>query len=372
MLRKLSVLLLLATVGCTDPKLEVGVYAGMHGFTIARMAASGIRQSQAAKDRRFDSRPLNQAAVVHDTLTPQMLRASIDSVAADTLVVALITRLYMQTAIDAMADLNRRGMPYIALHPTAPELTGGSTWGFSLVPDYNKEAAFIAKQIGAGKRVAIAHIDDAYGNGMARAIAQAITQAGSTPIDVRKYQQSWDEPRMVALGHELRKKQPDILVFAGRTPSLTLVIQPFQEAGEEVRVIGTDLVESSAVYNNSDGSLRGVQFVRFVDTRAEDERMKDLAGRYTLWIGSGYITTEGVLTYDAMHMIGDAVRAGARTRSQVRDYLRSLGRTRPPHSGVGGLIAFGDDGQVARPMQLVEIQSRGVEVVATDSATNRR
>ncbi len=371
MLRK-YMLLLLALAACGDPKLEVAVYAGPHGATIARMAASGIRQSQAAKDRRFEARPLAQAAVVRDSLTPEMLRASLDSIARDTLVVAVITRFYMQSAIDAVGALNGAGVPFISLHPTAPGLTGGSSWGFSLVPDYLKEAAFIARNIPADQRVAVVHIDDAYGRGIAAALTQELTRAGNTPVDVRRYQQSWDEPRMVALGHEVRTRQPDVLVFAGRSPSLQLVIQPFNEAGEEVRAIGTDLLESSAVYNNIDASLEGVQFVRFLDPRSQEERMQDLNGRYVLWIGSGQITSEGVLTYDAMHMIGDAVRAGARTRAQVRDYLRSLGRSRPPFSGVGGLIAFGEDGQVQRDMELVEIEARGVRRVAIDSAASRQ
>ena len=372
MLRKYILLFMLASAGCGDPRLEVAVYAGAHGATIARMAASGVRQSQAARDRRFDSRPLAQAAVVRDSLTPEILTAAIDSVAEDTLVVALVSRFYMQAAVDATTRLNQAGMPYISLHPLAPELTGGDTWGFSLVPDFNQEAQFIARQIGAGKRVAVLHIDDAYGRGMAAALVTALTAVGSAPTDLRRYEQSWDEPRMIALGHDTRSKQPEVLVFAGRSPSLGLVIQPFREAGEEIRVIGTDLVESFSVYNNYDGSLIGIQFVRFIDPRSQDERMTDLNGRYILWIGAGQITGEGVLTYDAMHLIGDAMRAGARTRAQVRDYLRSLGRSRPPFSGVGGLIAFGEDGQVQRTMELVEVQSRGVEVIATDSATDRR
>lgn len=371
MLRKYT-FLLLALTACGDPKIEVAVYSGMHGATIARMAASGVRQSQAAKDRRFDSRPLAQAAVVRDSLTPEMLAASIDSVAEDTLVVALASRFLMQSAIDETRKLNQVGMPYIALHPVPPELTGGSTWGFSLVPDVNKEAEFIARNVGAGKRVAVVHIDDAYGHSMAAALVAALTRAGSAPTDVRKYEQSWDEPRMIALGHDARSKSPEVMVFAGRSPSLALVIQPFREAGEEIRVIGTDLVESSYVYNNFDGTLVGVQFVRFVDPLSQDERMKDLSGRYILWIGAGQIIGEGVLTYDAIHLIGEAVRAGARNRAQVRDYLKSLGRSRPPFSGVGGLIAFGEDGQVQRKMELVEVLARGVELIATDSAADRR
>lgn len=371
MSRKL-VFLLLAATACGDKKLEVAVYDGLHGATIANMAASGVRQSQVAKDRRFDARAVAQHAIVRDSLTPEILTASLDSIVQDTLVVALLSRFYMQAAVDATSKMTQAGIPYLALHPVDPRLVGGNTAGFALVPDITKEAAFIARQVGAGKRVALIHIDDTYGRGMAAALVEALTEAGSAPFRVRSYQQSWDEPRMVALGHETRNDRPELMVFAGRSPSLTLVMQPFREAGEEIRVIGTDLVESQQTYNNADGSLAGVQFVRFIDPVSQNERMRDLAGRYTFWVGFGEITSEGVLIYDGVYLIGEAVRAGARTRQQVVAYLRSLGRTRPPFSGVGGLIAFGDDGQVQRAMELVEVQQRGVTVVATDSAASRR
>lgn len=372
MLRKFILLPLAVLAACSDPKIEVGVHAGLHGATIARMAATGVRQSQAARDRRFDSRPIAQGAIVRDSLTPEILGAALDSIVDDTLLVALISRFYYTTAVEATKKFNQAGLPYIAVHPVPDSLVGGDTWGFSLVPGYRAQAEFIARNIGPRQRVAIIYLDDEYGRGMSQALIEALTAAGSPPTDVRRYLQSWDEPRMIALGHDTRSARPDVLVFVGRSPSLMLVIQPFREAGEEIRAIGTDLVESTLVYDNPEGILTGIQFVRFMNPRSEDERMKDLNGRYKLWVGFGDITTEGVLTYDAVHLIGDAVRAGARTRSEVREYLRSLGDTRPPFSGVGGLIAFGPDGHVERPMELVEVEAQGVRVVATDSAAGRR
>lgn len=371
MLRRSALLLLLPLFACGDEKIEVGVYAGPHGATIASMTAKGLRTTGVARDRRFEARPVAQAIVTRNELTDEILTASFDSMAADTGVVALLTRFLTPGSLQAVQKLNAAKFPYIALTPVPPQLVGGSTWGFSLVPDYHKQSAFIAQQVGSGQRVAIAHINDAYGQGMAAALTAAVSQAGSTVVDVRKYEQAWDEPRMIALGHEARNKQPDVLLFAGRTPSLQLVVQPFREANENVRVIGTDLVESANLYHNSDAALTGVQFVRILDPLSEEPRMKDLALAYVLWIGSGQITTEGVLVHDAVKLIGEAVRAGARTRTEIRDYLNTLGRSRPPYSGVSGLISFGDDGQVDRKFELAEVRYRGVKAV-TDSAAGRR
>jgi ABC-type branched-subunit amino acid transport system substrate-binding protein len=372
MLRRTAWLMIALSAACTDPKIEVGVYAGTHGATIAMMTARGLRQTNVAKDRWFEARPVARAAVARDSLTDSMLLASLDSMANDTTVVAVVTRFLTSGTMTAVQKFNQVGFPYLSLTPIPPEIVGGSTWGFSLVPDYNKQAAFIAQHVGGGQRVALVHIDDPYGRGMAAALTDALTKVGSKPNDVRSYRQSWDEPRMIALGHETRSGQPTVLVFAGRSPSLTLVIQPFREAGEEIRVIGTDLIESANLYFGSDAALAGVEFVRFVDPTIQEPRMADLKDRYLLWIGFGHITGEGVLTHDGLSLIGDAVRNGARTRGEVREYLLSLGRSRPPYSGVSGLISFGEDGQVNRKIQMAQIGVRGVVPMITDSVASRR
>ena len=374
MLRYRALFLLLLTAACGDPKADVGVYAGTHGATVAVMTARGVRLSRAASDVRFDARPAARGIVATGQLTDTILRASLDSMATDQEVIAVLSRFLTRGATGAIAGFNQAGVPYISTTPIASRHVGGSTWGFSLVPDYRKQAAFIAQNVGSGKRPAIVHIDDEYGRGLGAALRDALTQAGSAPIEVRAYQQAWDEPRMIAAGHEVKNKNPDVLVFAGRAPSLTLIIQPFREAGAEIRTIGTDLVETEHLYGTGDATLAGVEFVRFMDVKSEDPRMKDLADRYVFWIGFGRLTTESVLTHDGVALIGEALRAGARTRAQVRDYLKTLGRSRPPYSGVGGLIAFGDDGQVDRKMHLARITNSGVvpREAPTDSAADRR
>ena len=372
MLRNCMLSMLLALSACGDPALKVGVYTGMHGATVATMSARGVRLSDVASDVRFDVRPAARGLIANNQLTEEILKASLDSMANDQDVVAVVTRLLTAGAVAATGTFNNEGVPYISTTPVSSELVGGSTWGFALVPDYRKQAEFIASKIGGARRIAIVHIDDPYGRGMAEALTQALTAVGSAPTDVRSYLQSWDEPRMIALGHETRGESPDLLIFAGRSPSLILVIQPFREAGEEVRVIGTDLIEAEYLYQAGDAALAGVEFVRFMDVTSEDARMEDLRERYVFWIGFGHIITEAVLTHDAVSMLGEAVRAGARTREQVRDYLKSLGRTRPPYSGVGGLIAFGEDGQVERKLELARVTRRGVVAETTDSAAGRR
>jgi ABC-type branched-subunit amino acid transport system substrate-binding protein len=52
------------------------------------------------------------------------------------------------------------------------------------------------------------------------------------------------------------------------------------------------------------------------------------------------------LAYDATILIGRAALEGGATRQAVRDYLESVGPSRPPAVGVTGTIAFDDQHDV--------------------------
>jgi hypothetical protein len=143
------------------------------------------------------------------------------------------------------------------------------------------------------------------------------------------------------------------------------VWQPFRDAAKEIRVIGSDLVESTSLYENSQGGYTGLKYVRYADPRSAEPRMRDLHERYMMWISRGEMTSEAAIVYDAMMLTGEALRSGARTRSQFLEYFTSLGKSRPPYNGVTGPIAFGDDGEVAREFLLAEVTNSGV-VAAQD------
>lgn len=365
MTRKLLLFVLVAVAGCGDPKLKVGLNVGPAGADVARMASSEVRQSRPARDRRFEIRVAAQIPMVRNELTPELMRSALDSLADDESVAVVVSRFLGQEMLDAARGYNSKKVPYLAITPLPPGFASAEGPGFSLVPSYAKQASFLAGLADPSARIAIVHIADAYGVTLATELSEALAARGSAPIDVRSYEQSWDEPRMVALGTDIeRTKNPTLLYFLGRAPSLELVWQPFREVGKEIRVIGSDLAESNAIYVNKEGRFTGLQYVRYVDPQSQEPRIKDLHDRYDWWISRGEMTGEAVLVYDAMLLVGEGLRAGARSREDFRQYFASLGRTRPAFNGVGGEIAFGEDGEVAREFELAEVTYRGVERVS--------
>lgn len=357
----LPVVLSCGLTACGNKPFKIGINGGPGGADVARMAASEIRQSGAAKDRRVDIRIAAMRPMVQNLATPEMFRAALDSMGDDKYVGVVISRFLDEATLQAAQTFKRKQVPFIATTPLPPGIASANGPGFSMAPSYQKQAKFLADQAKAGDKIAIVHIDDYYGVSLTNTLLTALQARGMKAADVRKYEQSWDEPRMVALGADLQQvTDPTLVYFIGRAPSLELVWQRFREAGKGTRVIGSDLVESPAVYDNPEGRFTGLRYVRYFDPKATEERMKDLHDRYAMWIGRGEMTGEAVLIYDAMMMTAEALRSGARTHTEITQYLASLGRSRPPFKGVGGLVAFGDDGEVDRKFELAEVTNTGI------------
>lgn len=372
MVRRLLLLSLpLLSAGCGRQKLEIAVNAGPGGADVGRMAASEIRQSGAAKNRRVEVRIPLMKPIVLGTATPQMMHASLDSLADNDKVAVIVSRFLDQEILASAQTFKTKAVPFISTTPLPPGITSANGPGFSMVPSLAKQAAFMAEQANAADRIAIVHLEGAYGAGLTAALIEALRARGIATVEVKTYQQSWDEPRMVALGTGLEKTtNPTLVYFIGRAPSLELVWQPFREAAKEIRVVASDLVESTAIYENPTGIFTGLKYVRYFDPQAKQPRMVDLHDRYLLWIGRGEMNGEAVLVYDAMMLTGEALRSGARTRAEIRQYIGALGRSRPPFSGVGGMVSFDENGEVARKFELAEVTNRGV-VTAGDTTTKK-
>jgi ABC-type branched-chain amino acid transport systems, periplasmic component len=62
----------------------------------------------------------------------------------------------------------------------------------------------------------------------------------------------------------------------------------------------------------------------------------------------------GALSYDAAMLIGSAILAEGPNRHRVRDWVASIGRTRPKYSGASGVIAFDEHGDPVHKYVLVQ------------------
>ncbi|HUP87795.1 MAG TPA: ABC transporter substrate-binding protein, partial [Longimicrobiales bacterium] len=203
-MKRFALVLLLAA--CGNRKFDIGVNAGAGGADVARMAASEVRMSRPAKDRRVDVRIAAMRPTARNEATPKQLGASLDTIIGDKHVNAIISRFVDQEVLALVPKMKSSGMPFLSTTAVPPGVVSGNGPGFSLVPGYAKQAVFLAHQAAATDKVAIVHIDDYYGNTLMTELVKALKDRGINVVAIKKFQQSWDEPRMVALGSVLQKE----------------------------------------------------------------------------------------------------------------------------------------------------------------------
>src|SRR5690606_24327043 len=110
---------------------------------------------------------------------------------------------------------------------------------------------------------------------------------------------------------------------------------------------------------NLRGTFDGLVFVRLLDADVHARAAATLAGR----VEDAALGAEALLTYDAIGVIRAAVGDGARQGSEIRDYLLTLGHTRPPYRGVTGRIQFDEHRTLQRPWRLARVTADGVSEV---------
>jgi branched-chain amino acid transport system substrate-binding protein len=251
---------------------------------------------------------------------------------------------------------NQHGIVQIAPTSTAVLYSEAGPFSFRMVPPDDAQGRFlagvVADSLPAGTRIALLFVNDDYGRGLRSVILERLdpvahpvvldlphTEGDVEPVDVEHAVEAF-----VASGAQA-------LLWLGRVPALNLVLPPLRDRAGGIPVVGGDAVSRGDLIQEIHPSWDGILFVDFVDMEASPE-LQDFQLRYRERFGA--ISSTGapagpeVLSYDAAAVILAALREGARTGEEVRDYLMSLGRSRPPHPGLGGPVSFDESGNVDR------------------------
>lgn len=255
-----------------------------------------------------------------------------------------------------------RGIPVLVMGPVLGKPDG--KWVFYLMPSAAEEARLMASQaqrLWAPKRVAILHSADNYGVVLSAELRARI-QPGSTFVLDTPFTDTRDTAVIAGLERTIRAANPDVLFWLGPPRVLGTMIVRLRQHLPEVRIMGSEAIEGRRLYQNDEGMYSGLVFVRAADPSADTVRYNRFQYTFSIWMG-WQATSDALLAYDATTMIAHAMRSGAVTRQQIRDYILSLGRTRPPYNGITGPIAFDSTGVLKRSLALAEVRDDGVKPV---------
>ena len=289
-------------------------------------------------------------------------RKAAEKLAEDTTVKFILQRTGVGVPAAVQRVYDSRGVPVLVLDP-ALEAPGGR-WVFHLMPGARDEALLMAAQaqkLWHPTRVAILRSADPYGFVLAGELRSALGRATPVVLDT-SFVETTDTVVAARLERTITDSKPDVIFWLGPPRVLGIIMVRLRQHLPEVRIMGSDAAEAKRIYDNPDGTFSGLVFVRAADPSADTARYNNFQYRYSLWMG-GQGTSDAVLAYDVTSMLVAAMRAGAVSRPQLRDYLVSLGRTRPPYSGITGPISFDSLGVARRGFGLAEVRDEGVKPV---------
>ena len=276
----------------------------------------------------------------------------------DPRIVAVVGHANSAASLAASQIYNSAGLVQIAPTTTAPVYGQAGPFSFRLVPSDTLQAAYLSKSQRhhwPGSRIAVVHVNDDYGRGLLRVLRPQLEGV----VFEGPYADGGSSADVTALAGAIADSRPDLLMWLGRPLALAALMDPLRAALPDLAIVCADACDVPIVYKNRDGRFTGLHFVRFIDPVAEDSAIADFQRRYQALTGES-ASSEALLTYDAVSLVRAALRDGARSRSDVRAWLESLGATRPAFEGLTGSIEFDSSGAFGRSYMLAEVRADGV------------
>ncbi len=354
----LLVPLVVATVACGGERVArvgvIGRNAVLQGADLASREVNG--------KNGINGTPMRAERADSAVRTPTAARQAAEKLANDTSVKFILQQSPVGLPPNVQRVYDSRGVPVLVIDPVLEK--PGGRWVFHLLPSARDEALLMAGQaekLWHPTRVAIVHSPDPYGVVLSGELRYVLPRGTPVVLDT-VFQETPDTTVAAALERTVSAANPDVLFWVGPPRVLAILLVRLRQHLPNVRIMGSDATEAKRIYDNEDGTFSGLVFVRAADPSVDTARYNNFQYRYSIWMG-GQGTSDAVLSYDVTAMLADAMRAGAVTRQQLRDYLYSLGRTRPPYNGVTGPIAFDSLGVIRRGLGLAEVREDGVKPV---------
>lgn len=264
--------------------------------------------------------------------------------------VAVIGHSNSAASLAASQVYNAAEVVQIAPTSSAVTYSEAGPYSFRLVPPDDQQGRFLAETLmrEAGDdslRVALFYVNDDYGRGLRRAFLAAFDTTRHRVVLDLPHAESTARGEVVEHGVEaLAASEATVVLWFGRPVILGRFIEGFRSVDRELRIIGSDAVSAAALTPTA--PWRGVRYTDFVDPDGSDE-LRAFSARYRARYGTP-VTGPEILSYEAMKLLLAAVRAGARSGPEIRDWLRSLGESSPPFRGIAGPIVFDEMGDVDR------------------------
>ena len=368
-------MLAFATVGCGGSDAEVVIgYTSNAGVpnagTVAEVVLERTRRSGERRIRVLMGDSVAPAGGGAGSLALEVERAV--RLAANAEVVGVVGPGGSRQALHVAPIYREARLVDVVPTATSRLLGDGGAGAFLLAANDSVQGAFLAEfaqgELGA-RSAAIFYAADEYGHGLLAGTSAALAQRNVRLVDLAPVRATGDcaTPRGSAYFADLLaavslRGTPDVVVLAVRTAEAACLARAARTRWPRVKLLTADGVSLDGWFADRAGeasdSLYGVAF--WYPT-LDDSASRAFVADFTRITGREP-RSEDAMFYDAVMLLGSAIRAAGADRRAIRRHLSELGSARPSYPGVTGPISFGP--ARTTPMLMIRLV-RGRTVVVT-------
>jgi serine/threonine protein kinase len=220
-------------------------------------------------------------------------------------------------------------------------------------------ATYFARQ-GLKRAAIMSNQESVVGHSAAARFRQEFTALGGSTLADLGYLQ--DTTEYTALLDQLEGLGADCLFMPDyRAEVVRGVVRQLRARGSQVKVGSLAAVYSGTAVDDGQ-AMGGLVVSSYYFPQNNAPQVRNFAARYRKFTGAATPSHREVYSYDCLNLIAQAISQAGFERAALRDYLNSLGKTRPPYRGVGGDFSPSRQ-QETRQVYLLEMREGKLQVL---------
>ena len=339
-------------VACSESKpYRIALVLDAAGIEGAQLAADQIN-----KHGGINGHPLELLTERGAEKSARMSLATAERLSADEAVLAVVGHTNSAASLSASQVYNARGVTQISPTASSPLFSEAGPYSFRMVPSDIHQGAFLVAQAlrsSAHPRVAVVFVNSDYGRPLEGVVTGSLHRAGVSPVFDAPFDMI-DSTEGRALVASLVSADPQVVIWIGRSADLLPIAARLSAVLPHLAIIASDAFSRQLPVDSTRRVFAGVKYVRFVDVERSDSVLQRVRTSYARAHGVE-ISDQTLLAYDAVSLLGAALRAVGPRRDAIRNWLQDVGGPGRPFTGVTGPVVFSHSRERAPAYVLVPV-----------------
>jgi len=267
-------------------------------------------------------------------------------------VIAVIDDAISGISLATISIYTKSKVPLISTGSTSPALSGISPFFFRIWNSDEEEGKFAAESaLNKLQRysVVILYLNSDYGLGLKNVFEETFVSLGGKIVKTVAFDEGTRDYR--ATINKFKNESYDLIYIIGYAHQTGLLVKSIREQKINKPILSTVATEDQKFIELAGDAAEGVIYVfnKMPTGKSYNHFISAYKNKYN---EKPQILTD--VGYDAMKLILMAVKSGARTGIEVKEYLAKM----DVYEGASGLIKFDEKGNVHKPMILKTIKDK--------------